>query len=178
MGRYKPKQTNHEFDLDLAPLLSVMVKLVPVLLLSSAFVQVMVIETDLPQAVQEVIQQQDPNPTTAVQLKIDNNTGFQVVIQKGSEQKTHTIPMKDKSWDTAELNKYLSQIKMENPEIFKIEFTPEANVLYSDIVKIMDSVRKAHAKDLKFPVPNKKTGTTVYTEFMFPDVVFTNVMDG
>ena len=42
-----------EFELDLAPLLAVMVKLVPVLLLSSAFVQVMMVETDLPQAVKE-----------------------------------------------------------------------------------------------------------------------------
>lgn len=50
MGRrFKPKiNHNSEFDLDLAPLLAVMVKLVPVLLVSSAFVQMMIIETDLP----------------------------------------------------------------------------------------------------------------------------------
>lgn len=41
MRRGKKLKINHnsEFELDLAPLLAVMVKLVPVLLISSAFVQ-------------------------------------------------------------------------------------------------------------------------------------------
>ena len=57
----KKLKINHhsEMEVDLASLLAVMMKLVPVLLLSSAFIQMMVIETDLPQVVTEAIQKQD-----------------------------------------------------------------------------------------------------------------------
>ncbi len=179
MGRFKHKPANHEFELDLAPLLSVMVKLVPVLLLSSAFVQVMVIETDLPQAVQQAVQQNNENPTAAVQLTIDSKEGFKVIVQKGSDQKVEQIPLlKDNNWDLKTLHATLAKVKQQHPEVFKIEFNPAANVPYRDIVKFMDEARKAKNKDLKFPVINKKDNTTFMTDYMFPDVVFTNVMDG
>jgi biopolymer transport protein ExbD len=178
MRRYQPKKTDNEVELDLAPLLSIMVKLVPVLLLSSAFVQVMVIETDLPQAVQQVIEQNQENPTAAIQLNIDPKEGFRLVIQKGAEQQTEVIPMKDQAWDLNALHLALVKAKQQYPEVFKIEFNPAASVPYKDLVRMMDEVRKAKDPKTRFEVINKKDNSAVLTEFMFPDVVFTNVMDG
>ena len=74
-GRYKP-QINHnsEFELDLAPLLAVMVKLVPVLLVSSAFVQLMIVETELPQVVQQALAYQEKQTKKTLQKnKTKNN---------------------------------------------------------------------------------------------------------
>jgi biopolymer transport protein ExbD len=82
-----------EFDLDLAPLLAVMVKLVPVLLLSSAFVQVMVVETDLPQAVKEAIQKQDDKkPVANIQI---NSGGIQTIKYAGGTPNTGTASNTD-----------------------------------------------------------------------------------
>jgi biopolymer transport protein ExbD len=72
----------------------------------------------------------------------------------------------------------LIQIKKENPEVFKIEFSPAANVSYKEIVKLMDEVRKTNDNSIKFPVTDEKTGTTSQTDYMFPEVVFSNVTDG
>lgn len=180
MGRlYKPRHnTNHEFELDLAPLLAVMVKLVPVLLISSAFVQIMVIETELPQAVKEAIQEQEKKPTTTVQLAIDNKKGVNVVTLKDGKQSVQTVPLKDGKFDLTMLHLTLQKVKLENPEIFKIEFAPEDNVPYSEIVKMMDECRRSKDPKVKFPVFDKASNKEIQTEYMFPDVVFSNMMDG
>lgn len=168
----------YEFELDLAPLLAVMVKLVPVLLVSSAFVQVMTIETDLPQAVKEAIQQQEQKPTASIQIKASHKEGIQVIIAKGGVQKVEAVPLKDGKFDFENLHLALRKVKTENPEVFKIELAPEADVAYRDVVRMTDEARRSRDKKILFPVHNSKENRTVMTDYMFPDVVFTNVFDG
>ncbi|RYZ79757.1 MAG: biopolymer transporter ExbD, partial [Proteobacteria bacterium] len=89
MRRMKKININHnyEFDLDLAPLLAVMVKLVPVLLVSSGFVQMMTIETQLPQVVQQAIEQQDKNvKATLITLEVKDKEGVRIVVMKDGKQ--------------------------------------------------------------------------------------------
>ena len=85
--RFKPIiNHNSEFELDLAPLLAVMVKLVPVLLMSSAFVQMMIIETELPQVVQEAIKQQDTNVKAAhITLEVNKTEGVKIIVENNGE---------------------------------------------------------------------------------------------
>ncbi len=167
-----------EFELDLAPLLAVMVKLVPVLLISSAFVQVMMIETELPQAVKEAIQKQDEKPTASILIKANLKDGLHVIVQKGGNQNVLDVPLKDGSFDFATLHKTLQKVKTDNPEVFKIELNPEANIPYREVVKITDEARRSRDRDVRFPVYDAKENRTVMTDYMFPDVVFSNVFDG
>ena len=179
--RFKPKmQNSHEFELDLAPLLSVMVKLVPVLLISSAFVQVMVIETDLPQAVKEAIHKQEEDKASAtVQMDVSHKDGIKVIIAKDGAQKVDLVPLKsDGSFDLPALQKELQKVKAENPKVFRLELSPEGNVSYKEIVKIMDEARKSRDKEVRFPVWDSKKNQEVETDYMFPDVVFANMMEG
>lgn len=171
--------TPQEFELDLAPLLAVMVKLVPVLLLSSAFVQVMTVETDLPQAVKEAIQKEEKkeNPTV-VHLKASAKDGLTVVVNKNGAEKTQQIPLKEGRFDFEQLHLTLRQVKSENPEVFRIELSPEESVTYQDIVKMTDEARRSRDKKILFPVQDTKENKVVTTDFMFPDVVFTNIFDG
>lgn len=172
---------SHEFELDLAPLLAVMVKLVPVLLLSSAFVQVMTIETDLPQAVKEAIAQNNDHPKATVQLEISNKSGIKVIVGTPGAQPQikQVVPAAAGKFDYQVLHKALQAVKTEHPEVFRIELAPESDVPYKEIVKIMDEARKSHDKTVNFPLINPKelkaTGTT---DYMFPDVIFSNMMDG
>lgn len=167
-----------EFDLDLAPLLAVMVKLVPVLLLSSAFVQVMMVETDLPQAVKEAMKKEEEKPTANIQIQASKKEGIKVVIAKGGAQKIETVPMKDGNFDFATLHKTLQKVKAENPEVFRVELTPDADIPYRDVVKMTDEARRSRDRKVTFPIHDPKENKTVMTDFMFPDVVFTNVFDG
>lgn len=167
-----------EFELDLAPLLAVMVKLVPVLLLSSAFIQVMVVETDLPQAVKEAIQKQEEKPTANIQIKASMRDGLHVVIQKGGSQKVENVPLKDGRFDFQTLQKTLQRVKTDNPEVFKVEMAPDSDVPYRDVVRITDEARRSRTKGVTFPVKDTKENKIIMTDFMFPDVVFSNVFDG
>ena len=176
--QFHAPKTPFEFELDLAPLLAVMVKLVPVLLLSSAFIQVMMIETDLPQAVKEAMQKQEDKPTASIMIRANVKDGLQVVVQKGGAQNVQAVPLKDGAFDFLALHKTLQKIKTENPEVFKVEINPEASVPYRDVVKITDEARRSRDKDVKFPLFDAKENRTVMTDYMFPDIVFSNVFDG
>lgn len=180
-ARFKPRiSRGSEFELDLAPLLSVMVKLVPVLLISSAFVQVMVIETDLPQAVKEAIQKQEDDQNLAsIQLDVSKKAGIKVIVARGGEQKIENIPLTSEgAFDLAALHKQLQKVKTENPKVFRIELSPEGDVPYKELVRIMDEARKSRDKALRFPVWDSQKNQQVETDYMFPDVVFSNMMEG
>lgn len=179
--RFKPKfNSNHEFELDLAPLLAVMVKLVPVLLISSAFVQVMSVETELPQAVKEAVQKQEDDKSLAsVQLSVSSKEGIKVIIAKDGQQKTDLVPLKaDGSFDLPALHKEMQKVKAENPKVFRIELAPEGDVAYKELVKIMDETRKSRDSSVRFPVWDSQKNQNVETDYMFPDVVFSNMMEG
>ncbi|GIL18582.1 MAG: hypothetical protein BroJett040_23330 [Oligoflexia bacterium] len=180
MGRYKPKiHSNYEFELDLAPLLAVMVKLVPVLLISSAFVQVMMIETDLPQAVKEAIARQDDKKMASIQLDISQKNGIRIIVEEQGKQQVESVPNKSEGqYDLETLHAQLTKIKIAHPEVFRIELAPEPNVAYKDIVKIMDEARRARDRNITFPVQDSKTGKQIETNYMFPDVAFVNMMEG
>lgn len=169
---------NSEFELDLAPLLAVMVKLVPVLLVSSAFVQMMIVETELPQVVQEAIKQEEKKPTTTMQLSIDKEAGFSISVTANGSTESFAIPNDKGQLDYVQLNVKLTELKKQHPETFKIEFQPADNVTYQEIVKAMDEARKSRQSGIKFPVEDKTTGKTAETDFMFPEVTFSNMMEG
>lgn len=179
--RFKPAtNSNYEFELDLAPLLAVMVKLVPVLLVSSAFVQVMMIESDLPQAVREAVAKQDDvSKKTSVQLEVSKKTGIKIIVDKDGKATAELIPNESSgSFDLIALNKKLEEVKMQNPEVYRLELAPEGNVSYKELIKIMDEARRTRSKDVKFPVFDTKLNKEVETDYMFPDIVFANMMEG
>ncbi|MEI7973651.1 MAG: biopolymer transporter ExbD [Bdellovibrio sp.] len=179
--RYQPPTAqNSEFELDLAPLLAVMVKLVPVLLISSAFVQVMMIESDLPQVVKEAVhREEDPrqNPPTTISLSAHPEEGFRLQVSKpqGSEEKL--LPLKEGRMDLAGLHQVLVDTKAENPESFRIELAPHPNLPYDLVVRIMDEARRARDRKVRFEFTDPRTGQAAQTDFMFPDVVFSNLME-
>jgi len=182
MGRkgYKPHtHLSHEFELDLAPLLAVMVKLVPVLLVSSAFVSIMMVETELPQAVKQAIQQNQEKPKASIQLDVSTKKGIKIIVENQGTQRVELIPnQSDGSFDLKQLHQKLVAVKIQHPEVFRLEMNPEAQISYKEIVKIMDEARKARDHSIRFPVYDSKLNKEVETDYMFPDVVFVNIMEG
>jgi biopolymer transport protein ExbD len=157
-----------------------MVKLVPVLLVSSAFVQLMIVETELPQVVQQaLVKEEKKEKPTVITMDIDHTSGIKIITNKNGKEAVRTVAMANKTdFNLPAVREAVIQIKKENPEVFKIEFSPAANVSYKEIVKLMDEVRKTNDSNVKFPVTDEKTGATTQTDYMFPEVVFSNVTDG
>jgi biopolymer transport protein ExbD len=168
-------------DLDLAPLLSIMVKLIPVLLLSSAFVQIMIIETELPQAVRSVIDaNQNRSDKPEIEVLMDYQRGFEISITRaGHGIEKIMIPINpDKSFDFPTLNQELIKIKMRYTQIFELNLVPAEEVKYQDIVRAMDMARRPLDKTIKFEFTDPATNQLQHTDFMFPEVNFSNVLEG
>lgn len=171
-------ETTGEFELDLAPLLAVMVKLVPVLLLSSAFVQLMVIETELPQVVREAVVRNDEKPTIRLRLEAAAQVGLKLTISGPQGEKTEIIPMKDGGFDYPALHSKLIEVKTKHPEVFKLDLVPGGGVPYGEIVKMMDEARRARDNKITFPVFDQQKGAMSRTPYMFPEIVFANSLEG
>jgi biopolymer transport protein ExbD len=168
-------------ELDMAPLLSIMVKLIPVLLLSSAFVQIMMIETELPQAVRSAIEHNQKNEEKPeIDVTIDYSKGFQIAVtvpRKGIEQVN--IPASEgKKLDFEAFNQELVKIKNRYSQIFELNIIPSPEVDYQDIVKTMDMARRPLEKGVKFEFIDPQTNQPQQTEFMFPEVNFSNILEG
>jgi biopolymer transport protein ExbD len=171
---------NYEFELDLAPLLAVMVKLVPVLLVSSAFVQMVTIETQLPQVVQQAIEKNDKDEkATHITLEVKEKEGVKIIVKKDGKESSEIVPKKaDGTYDFARLQERLRDVKKQNPEVFKVDLSPDANVSYNDIAHVMDEARRSRDSNTKFPVMDQKTNKETQTDYMFPEVTFANMMEG
>lgn len=183
MATRKKIETNHEFEfeLDLAPLLAVMVKLVPVLLVSSAFVNLMVIETELPQAIQQQIQENKENEKSVqIHMNVSNQGGIKidVINENGSTESLMVQNAQNGEFDFKAVNKTLVGIKLKHPDVFKLTIYPEGNVNYKHIIKLMDQARKSGDANIKFPIFDKSQNKKVMTDYMFPDVTFGNIIQG
>lgn len=179
--QYKPKILHSEFELDLAPLLAVMVKLVPVLIVGSAFVQVSIIETELPQVVQEAVAQEknDQKPVTTISLTLSNKDGVTITVNENGNLTSKVVPaLAGGKLNLPEIHKALIATKSKYPNIFKLDLRPQGDVSYDNVVKVMDEARRSKDPKTEFPVVDKNSGKEIKTPFMFPEVVFGNVLEG
>lgn len=169
---------SHEFELDLAPLLAVMVKLVPVLIVSSAFVPVVVIHSELPAAVVAAINDTKTEPPPQLELSLSPEKGMDLTLSK-AEKNIDTIhmdfPKEEKGLE--ELKQNLVKMKRQAPDLFQLDLLPKGDVPLSLLVKIMDFARKSPGDKEKFKFTNPKSGTAEETTFMYPNVVFSNILE-
>lgn len=160
----------HEFEIDLAPLLAVMVKLVPVLLISSGFVQIMTIDNQLPGSIQQAIVDSE-NQAVAIRVSTDSQNNLQVLVSTPQGVKTTDVPAKTGAVDFDGAYNALLQVKKAYPQVFHLSFKPDAHLNYQDMVRVMDQARKAKVEGIEFPYTDKATKETKMTPWMFPEVM-------
>lgn len=170
---------NHEFELDLAPLLAVMVKLVPVLITSSAFIPVVVIPSQLPAPIVQALEVQNSDKAPRLELRIHPEKGIDLQLSRKDEtvDSLHmNYPVN--SQDFNDLNTKLTKLKIQAPELFRLELLPEGSVPYDTLIKIMDTARKSSVPNQRFKFQNPENGVQEETDFMYPDVIFGNILEG
>src|SRR5258708_24694930 len=100
------------FDLNLAPILDIIVSIVPLLLLSIAFVQVKMIDSSVPQVVAEAAQRANEKAETTITLKVSKTKGFIFEVAKDGQKKPPvTIPNGKNGWDMDALHATAFAIK-------------------------------------------------------------------
>lgn len=172
-------ESDGSFELDLSPMLALMVCLIPIMLLATALVQVKVIESPLPQVVKEAIDRDrndyDQKPKLSLiiladkQMKLQVSKGSQIVV-------SHLIPAKEGKLHHDELYTQALKVKKSYPGIFHLSLSPDESIAYEQIVQVIDSVRKIKTSDPSVLVRSDK-GEEIETDLLFPEVIFANVME-
>lgn len=171
----KTRSGDATFDLNLAPILDIIVSIVPLLLLSIAFVQVKMIDTTVPQVVAEAAQRANDKINTTVTLKVSKSKGFILEVLKQGATTPVAIPNKNNVWDIEGLHAAAFKIKETNAEVFRLDMAPEPDVSLNELVGLMDKLRRTpDAKKVAFRDP--ASGQQVETELMFPNILFANVI--
>jgi len=175
----KARMDDATFDLNLAPMLDIIVSIIPMLLLSVVFVEITVIETPVPQAVERAMAAADENKNEVqISLGVSKNEGFKLTVLEDGKSNETTIGLQGTEFDYKGLHKQLVDVKLKHPNIFRLELNPEEGVKLQVITKVMDSVRKKSKTDPQIFFTDKETGKQVETDLMFPDIVFGNVAGG
>lgn len=171
----RTRATDATFDLNLVPVLDIIVSIIPLLLLSVAFIQVKLIDTPVPQVVADAMNRANEKSETTVTLKVSKARGFVFEVTKDGSTKRFRVPAKSGAFDYEGLQARAFEIKKSFPQVFRLDLAPDEDVPLNDLVKVMDSIRKdPQARKLAFVDP--ENGEKVETDLLFPNVMFSNVV--
>jgi len=178
MRKFRHREVDATFELNLAPMLDIIVSIVPMLLLSVVFVRIAVVETPVPQAVQKAIEQSENKNDVQIQLSLSKTYGFKIQVMSKGKTQDISIAMKGEEFDLQGLHEKMISLKQQYPDVFKMELHPSEEVPLDKIVAVMDKVRTRTKTDPVLYFTDTESGKKVETELIFPDVVFGNVAGG
>ena len=187
MRALKSRVDDATFELNLAPMLDIIVSIIPMLLLSVAFVQITVVETPILQAVEQAVAAANEKNKDVVQVRMSVAADRSVhisVVDRGTTKEFHVPAVGQGAEAKADLDGLYSQVlalKKDYPDVFRMELNPAETVPLAEIIGVMDSVRMTKPKDgrpVNLTFTDVTTGKPVETNLLFPDVVFGNVAGG
>ncbi len=178
LDRWRDARADKDQELDLIPVMNLMVTLIPFLLLGAAFYHLGVIPTSLPNNVSA----SDSPPATEIKVNLilaitatelaltgtvtgpdpDENETIKQTLKK-------TFPIQGKGkYDTVGLQVHLEGIKDKYPKSDTVLVKPEEQIKYEALVSILDAIRDKETKGLdKDGNPARKA--------LFPVAVFTTL---
>jgi biopolymer transport protein ExbD len=140
-------------DLNVVPMIDMMVILVFFLIFTAVFTKTNILELNLPGPDSSV-----PELPEGLNLEVIIREAVIEVADRGTGL-LKTVPNTDKGYDLAELSGYLQRVKAKYPEKLNATILLEPQVDYQTLVKVMDTVRV-------LPVPGSQWALAE----LFPDV--------
>lgn len=165
----KPKETKKP---NLIPILDAVFIFIFFLLMSSSFINIFEITSEVP-----IVSTQPPprnqDPPLALTLEIQ---ATQLVLKSGVPSRTVARFGKDSTgdYDLLALRERLIQIKKNRPDERTIIFFPLIDIEYRDLVRIMDAVRIIYPTDDAI-FATSEDGIDVRVRELFSNVVFGNI---
>lgn len=187
MRALKTREEDATFELNLAPMLDIIVSIIPMLLLSVVFVQITVIDTPIPQAVEKAVAAANEKNKDLVQVRMSvaaDRSVLITILDRGATKEFQVAGIGAGAEAKADLDGLYQQvmaIKKQYPDVFRLELNPSETVPLIDIVGVMDSVRTTrveNGKPVKLSFTDATTGKPIETNLLFPDIVFGNVAGG
>jgi molybdopterin-binding protein len=167
-------------EVDLSPLLALMVTLIPVLLLQTSFATLKMLETSLP-VLSDQVQEKKKEDKNKIDfdldifVKNDNSVVVQAQVNK-KVVRTKTISSNSKKELNLEVIKdEIIAIKKSYPDQVSAKVTPGDKTKYDNIVQLLDVMRKTDSSRMIAFVD--KDGKSTQTDILFPDISFGNITD-
>ncbi len=172
----KTRATDNTFDINLAPVLDIIISIVSLLLFSVALIEVKMIETTIPQIVKDIVAKIEKQDEPAqISLKLSKKHGFTFEIEHKGKKESISVAASGDKPDFLKLQEEASKIKKRYPAIFSLSIMPEKDWSMAEIVSTLDHVRKMSSQQT-VEIQDPTTGNKVSTDFMFPNIVFANVL--
>jgi biopolymer transport protein ExbD len=158
-------------ELNLAPIMNLMVTLIPMLLLSISFIELVLLETSLPvfsnnqQQLEEEINKKKEKPKLGLTIAITEEgfiIGGQGGLLRGLNQDPLIARRTGGEYDYVSLSDKLIDIKSKFPDEWSVIIVPDAEVKFDVIVSTMDASREHNVIDTS----GKKA-----RKLLFPNVV-------
>ena len=147
-------------DLDLAPMLAMIVSLIPILLMAFSFYHTSVVKTQVPQPAIAKSKKQDVKLRAS--LEINKNREMQLVVKRKNKVVSRKrIKSLKGVLNFGQLQKSALSFRKKYPEVLKLEIMPNESMSYQEIIEVIDHVKAADSK----------------TE-LFSEVVFGNIFKG
>ena len=151
-GRHSKRGKGHRVetpDLELMPMLNVFISIIPMLLLSAAFVQLGVIDTGLPASAATVVPA-EPTPDAPLPVTIHIRASDYLVESDGSPPRS--IPRSSVTGASADpgrlpLEAMLRGIAAQHEKKPEVRIVPAARTRYEEIISVMDLARGAGLPD-------------------------------
>jgi biopolymer transport protein ExbD len=162
-------------ELPLVPILDTMVTLIGFLLFTTSFLGIVSIESPLPQASSDDVQEQIKEKP--LQLTLTFREKDVEIWSPFSKIEPKAIPnAKGGEPDAKAIHEALIEIKKKFPMESSAVLVPTKDSLYDGMVALMDAVRTIEPTDPPIYVKNEKTGVDEPVKSLFPKILFGNLL--
>lgn len=166
------KSQRTDQKINLIPILDAVFIFIFFLLMSTQFVKIFEISSDIPLVSNEPPPKNQKKPL-ALTVTIEKNsiavsTGIPATVRK-------RIDKLGENYDLASLHDYLIQLKRNNLDEETVILEPVADLTYENIVQIMDAIRVMKNTDEPL-FKADKDGTDVKVKKLFSNIIFGNIM--
>jgi biopolymer transport protein ExbD len=141
------RRPSYILDLNLAPLLSLFVALIPMLLLTAIFQEVGIINLYLPTLEEALLQESQEDPGTDFTLAVAVTTTEISLMRDDKVLLTENIGEELK---LDKLTEKLAELKKEVPDKRDVVLLLDGQIRYETIIDVMDAVR-VHGEEELFP---------------------------
>lgn len=168
------QHVGEEDDIDLAPMLALMVTLIPILLLSSAFTPLKATHSKLPQIAEAVFSENSDADKASITILIDK-AQTSILWQKGEDQFRKSYNL---STETDQFVIDLESLKDKDPQLVLARIEPSDDVLYDRVHQVVDLVKKPKSPGKTFSITDPSSGKTITSSDLFPVIEFSNLFSG
>lgn len=168
----KPSRSRRKKNLanpSLVPVMDAMFTLIFFLLMSSSFLKLNEISSNIP-FVSDQEKIEDQNLGLTIQVHPED-----IQILTGTPLRSYkTIPRIGETYDLETLRVELIKLKKQHPKEITALLEPVADITYEELVNIMDNIREIKNTDDTIYIKDEK-GIDTQTNQLFSNIIFTNI---